>query len=349
MTVISFCGFLIALTFAAINFKHRHLKVIKLSSPTINNWIAVGCALGYLSVVLNGLDGRLLTPQSVSVMCSARLATLSVAYTLAFGAMFSKTWRVHRIMTNKKLDKIKVKDLHLLAWLIVLVTLDLFFLVLWNIINPLRRDTKPLEVQTDPEDPDHLYLPYLEICVCQHKEYWVGALLVYKGLLLLFGIFLAWETRGIKVQALNDSRYIGLCVYNVAVLCVVGVPVNFLINDENHMGSYLITSAFIILAVSITLCIVFLPKLYTVYRNPSGDVDVRFPTQHTVFSVERASGSKVTPLSQMANNIAFQRRLEILISKKDQEIQELKDEIARIQGHVGSALLLNGPTSDTAA
>lgn len=41
----------------------------------------------------------------------------------------------------------KVKDLHLLAWLIVLVTLDLFFLVLWNIINPLRRDTKPLEVQ----------------------------------------------------------------------------------------------------------------------------------------------------------------------------------------------------------
>ena len=36
--------------------------------------------------------------------------------------------------------------------------------------------------------------------------YWLGAMLVYKGLLLLFGLFLAWETRNIQVQALNDSK-----------------------------------------------------------------------------------------------------------------------------------------------
>lgn len=56
------------------------LRVIKLSSPTINNWIAVGCALGYLAVVLNGLDGRLLTPQSVSVMCSVSCCSESLTH-----------------------------------------------------------------------------------------------------------------------------------------------------------------------------------------------------------------------------------------------------------------------------
>ena len=31
----------------------------------------------------------------------------------------------------------------------------------------------------------------------------------FKGILLLFGLFLAWETRKVKIATLNDSRYIG--------------------------------------------------------------------------------------------------------------------------------------------
>jgi 7 transmembrane sweet-taste receptor of 3 GCPR. len=31
----------------------------------------------------------------------------------------------------------------------------------------------------------------------------------YKGFLLIFGLFLAWETRNVKVAVLNDSKYIG--------------------------------------------------------------------------------------------------------------------------------------------
>jgi len=31
----------------------------------------------------------------------------------------------------------------------------------------------------------------------------------------VFGCFLAWETRNVSIAALNDSKYIGLSVYNV--------------------------------------------------------------------------------------------------------------------------------------
>lgn len=31
----------------------------------------------------------------------------------------------------------------------------------------------------------------------------------FKGILLLFGLFLAWETRKVEIATLNDSRYIG--------------------------------------------------------------------------------------------------------------------------------------------
>jgi hypothetical protein len=34
---------------------------------------------------------------------------------------------------------------------------------------------------------------------------------------MLFGCFLAWETRAVNVPALNDSKYIGISVYIVVV------------------------------------------------------------------------------------------------------------------------------------
>lgn len=36
-----------------------------------------------------------------------------------------------------------------------------------------------------------------------------GLLYGYKGLLLIFGLFLAYETRSIKLKQINDSRLVG--------------------------------------------------------------------------------------------------------------------------------------------
>ena len=37
----------------------------------------------------------------------------------------------------------------------------------------------------------------------------MGTLFIVNGLLLVFGAFLAWETRKITMSALNDSKLIG--------------------------------------------------------------------------------------------------------------------------------------------
>ena len=44
----------------------------------------------------------------------------------------------------------------------------------------------------------------------------------YQGLLLLFGIFLAWETRNVTIPTLNDSKDIRASVSNVFVLSIIG-------------------------------------------------------------------------------------------------------------------------------
>ena len=44
--------------------------------------------------------------------------------------------------------------------------------------------------------------------------------LIFTALFLIFGIFFAWETRKVRIEALNDSKEIGICVYNVMIMSV---------------------------------------------------------------------------------------------------------------------------------
>jgi gamma-aminobutyric acid type B receptor len=61
--------------------------------------------LTYSSVIFLGLDSRLTSIQAFPYVCAARAWLLMAGFSLAFGAMFSKTWRVHSIFTDVKLNK----------------------------------------------------------------------------------------------------------------------------------------------------------------------------------------------------------------------------------------------------
>jgi gamma-aminobutyric acid type B receptor len=76
-----------------------------MSSPYLNNLIIIGCIFTYTSVIILGLDSKLTSIEAFPYVCTARAWVLMAGFTLSFGAMFSKTWRVHSIFTNVKLNK----------------------------------------------------------------------------------------------------------------------------------------------------------------------------------------------------------------------------------------------------
>ena len=81
-----------------------------MSSPNMNNLIIIGCILTYISVILLGLDSNLTSEAAFPYICTARAWILMSGFTLSFGSMFSKTWRVHSIFTNVQLNKkVKIK------------------------------------------------------------------------------------------------------------------------------------------------------------------------------------------------------------------------------------------------
>ena len=73
---------------------------------------------------------------------------------------------------------------------------------------------------------------------------------------------MAWETRNVTIPALNDSRYIGMSVYNVAVLSIIGAIVAFAVDGSMHYKApYAISSLCLIACTTVTLLLVFVPKV----------------------------------------------------------------------------------------
>lgn len=71
---------------------------------------------------------------------------------------------------------------------------------------------------------------------------------------------MAWETRHVSIPALNDSKYVGMSVYNVVLMCIMGAAVSFVLSDEQN-AAFVLISVFTIFCATITLCLVFVPKV----------------------------------------------------------------------------------------
>ena len=58
-----------------------------------------------------------------------------------------------------------------------------------------------------------------------------------------------------------------MSLYNVVLLSITTAVVGYFLRDQ-HERSYILTSIFILLCVTITLCLVFVPKVLQVAKDP---------------------------------------------------------------------------------
>nr|XP_036673183.1 gamma-aminobutyric acid type B receptor subunit 2 isoform X1 [Drosophila suzukii] len=319
----SVIGVIIATVFLAFNIKYRNQRYIKMSSPHLNNLIIVGCMMTYLSIIFLGLDTTLSSVAAFPYICTARAWILMAGFSLSFGAMFSKTWRVHSIFTDLKLNKKVIKDYQLFMVVGVLLFIDIAIITTWQIADPFYRETKQLEPLHHENIDDVLVIPENEYCQSEHMTIFVSIIYAYKGLLLVFGAFLAWETRHVSIPALNDSKHIGFSVYNVFITCLAGAAISLVLSDRKDLV-FVLLSFFIIFCTTATLCLVFVPKLVELKRNPQGVVDKRVRATLRPMSKNGRRDSSVCELEQRLRDVKNTNcRFRKALMEKENELQAL--------------------------
>ncbi|XP_057670905.1 gamma-aminobutyric acid type B receptor subunit 2 isoform X2 [Diorhabda carinulata] len=111
----------------------------------------------------------------------------------------------------------------------------------------------------------------VEICDCHNTIGWYVAMLGYKTMFILMGIYMAWKTRHIKVAVLNDSQYIGICMYTTVFSICIIVILN-MISNNNIILTHIIQSVIILIVTTIIMYFMFLPIIKSVYgKRDSAD------------------------------------------------------------------------------
>lgn len=148
-----------------------------------------------------------------------------------------------------------------------------------------------------------------------------GVMYSYKGLLLIFGIFLAYETRSVKIKQLNDSRLVGMSIYNVVVLCLITAPVTLVIGSQQDA-----TFAFVALAIIfcsfLSMALIFVPKIIELVRRPRERADVR-SLMDTITSKEEEERHQ----RLLAENEDLKKQ----IAEKEEQIQVLNQKLQERQ------------------
>lgn len=120
----------------------------------------------------------------------------------------------------------------------------------------------------------------------------------------------AWATRNVRITALNDSTYVGMSLYNVVLLSTTAAVVGYFLRDQ-HERSYILTSIFILLCVTITLSLVFVPKVLQVARDP-----------RSIAKPQRAVNLLPEKKSSLSNNIPTNV---VVLDQKHKFLSRIKD------------------------
>ncbi|KAH8255854.1 hypothetical protein KR038_011934, partial [Drosophila bunnanda] len=355
MCTISSCGIFVAFALIIFNIWNKHRRVIQSSHPVCNTIMLFGVIICLISVILLGIDGRFVSPEEYPKICQARAWLLSTGFTLAYGAMFSKVWRVHRFTTKAKTDpKKKVEPWKLYTMVSGLLSIDLVILLSWQIFDPLQRylETFPLEDPVSTTD-DIKIRPELEHCESQRNSMWLGLVYGFKGLILVFGLFLAYETRSIKVKQINDSRYVGMSIYNVVVLCLITAPVGMVIASQQD-ASFAFVALAVIFCCFLSMLLIFVPKVRLGHLHYLNIICVNYLSFVQVIEVIRhpkdKAESKYNPDSAISKEdeeryqklVTENEELQRLITQKEEKIRVLRQRL--VERGDAKSTELNGAT-----
>lgn len=112
-------------------------------------------------------------------------------------------------------------------------------------------------------------------CECQDRIIYTIAMYCYKGLLMVIGSFLFWETRNYSKKSssssdsLAGSKDLGMAICNMLVVSTVAAICTYILRDAGEYDSvYTILSLCIVISVTASLILVFSIKVGFLLHPP---------------------------------------------------------------------------------
>ncbi|XP_060546241.1 probable G-protein coupled receptor 156 [Pantherophis guttatus] len=255
-------GILLSFFFIVFTIRFRKNRIVKMSSPNLNVVSLLGSSLTYGSVYLFGIEKQNpLSRPSLEMLIQVRICILYISGSLALGPILGKSWRLYRVFTQKVPDKrVIIKDFQLLVMLSLLVLADIILLLIWISLDPVQC-LQNLNADVKVTDKGlSCILRYGYICKSLYSEFWFILLLGFKGILLMYGIYLAGLTDNLSCPPVNQS----LTLISAVAIIFLFIGIMLVVNSFFYLWYNLVyglTSGGIFVCMFSINCLIFIPQI----------------------------------------------------------------------------------------
>ncbi|KAL5493728.1 hypothetical protein EMCRGX_G014948 [Ephydatia muelleri] len=272
--VLASTGIILVLVCGAFNLIFSNTTVVRLTSPNLNYFILIGALLLYSGMYSNIV---LTTAGSVrTVQCHFQTWLVFLGYAFVLGTVIAKLWRVYHIFHNPTTAKQPIHDWNLIILVLALSGIQIFLLFLGSAVPVLQPKLHLIQNAENPvliEDSQYGLTVYYYIPICFQKDtpsyYWLILLMTYTAFLQCLGMILAFQTRKVKVSALNDSKYVAATIYISSITLLTLLFTHFGFYDYANI-SYGIVNGIIFVSTTAYLGLIFCPKMISLYKDPDG-------------------------------------------------------------------------------
>lgn len=266
VSIFTFCGIVFAIFMWVFNCYYSKHKILLASSQRLNYIIIVGVISGYMTVILLTILesplGSEMSEEVFKAVCLIRIWMLPLSFTLTYGILFARAWRIYRVFNNPWTKTRIYKDYQLLLIVVVALAIDIAILIPWTIVDPYRRFLIPDVINFRMFSQCMFFS-----CSSTNSFAWLLAIAVYKIIFILAGILVISLIRKevLERKIFDDSRALAVAVYVTSGAFVVGLTLTLLfIMASEVVLSYMVSVIWVNISSSGTLICVFIPKVYNI-------------------------------------------------------------------------------------
>ncbi|XP_034652153.1 uncharacterized protein LOC117891082 [Drosophila subobscura] len=249
---------------AWFTFRYQQVKVVRAASPALLRVIALGAFCIYCTNIVMYPNPNLYT-------CTARIWLREIGFSLTYGALMLKTWRISVIFRVRSAKAVKITDAALLKRLGIICGAIGTCLLVRTLVSP-----PDVVVGRTADD--------LKAFLCK-TDWWDYTFTSMEVLFLAWGVRLCIMVRKAPSE-FNESRFISMAIYNEFLLtCFLNVSMLFLQSPANPDLLYIIFFCHTQLTVTLLLALIFGSKVYIVLRSGKSH-------QENIGMGTKASGAK---------------------------------------------------------
>ena len=193
-------------------------RTVKATSPNLNHLLFSSCYLSLVGAAMYTNAFVFLTVSDnsnivIPVHCSALQWSGTMTYSLLFGTLCAKRWRVYRIFSTFASSIKRLGDNILVSIALIPLLIDIVVNILWNAIDPWYFSVN-----------HGTGLEVLATCTTNHEVVWAICIAIPKGILTMIVLYLAIATRRVHKREFKQTKSINILIFSILVLIGISLP-----------------------------------------------------------------------------------------------------------------------------